>query len=105
MDPPSSAGSRVSAVPVTGRDTDASSPALRLGFDVDERVTAVVRLSRAGRTIAKRTVTLAPGSRALDLLVPAKTAGGSARLTVSFTDTDGARNVVTRTVTVPRRDA
>ncbi|WP_146175385.1 hypothetical protein [Paraconexibacter algicola] len=104
MDPPSSAGSRVSAVPVTGRDTDAS-PALRLGFDVDERVTAVVSLSRAGRTIAKRTVTLAPGSRALDLLVPAKTAGGSARLTVSFTDTDGARNVVTRTVTVPRRNA
>jgi hypothetical protein len=46
---------------------------------------------------------LAAGSRAMDLRVPLRTAGGKARLTVVYTDATGLKKTTARTVSVPRK--
>ena len=77
---------------------------LRVKLDVDERLTANVRLSRSDRTIARRRRTgIAKGTRTIDLPVPRRTKGGKARLTVAMKDAAGTLKVRRRTVTVPKR--
>ena len=41
--------------------------------------------------------------RAIDVAVPRKAAGGSARLTLTFTDAAGLTKTVRKTVKVPQR--
>jgi len=77
---------------------------LRVSSTVGETVTITARLSRAGSTIAKKTQgAVAAGARTVELRVPRATAGGSARLTMTFADASGAKKIVRRTVTVPAR--
>ena len=51
----------------------------------------------------RKSATLAAGTRAVELRVPLRTAGGKAKLTVVYTDGAGLKKTIARTVTVPRK--
>jgi protocatechuate 3,4-dioxygenase beta subunit len=86
------------------RRTPSGGRVLRLVLELGETVTASARITRAGRTLAHRRVAgLQKGTRTLELVVPARTAGGSARLDLTFTDAGGAVKSTHRAITVPRR--
>jgi protocatechuate 3,4-dioxygenase beta subunit len=76
---------------------------MRVTTTATEAVQASVRLSRSGRTIVRKTATLAAGTRAVELRVPPRTPGGKARLTVVYADAAGLKKTTARTVTVPRK--
>jgi protocatechuate 3,4-dioxygenase beta subunit len=77
---------------------------LRATSTVGETVKVRARLSRNGATIAARAVTgVTSGVRGIDLTVPRATAGGSARLTMTYTDSAGLAKTVRKTVTIPQR--
>src|SRR5438046_721540 len=59
---------------------------LRLGIQAGERVRATARLTRGGRTLAVRRVSLARGTRVLRLTIPDGVAAGAARLRLALTD-------------------
>jgi len=86
------------------RRTASNRRILRATSTVAEAVKVRARLSRDGVTIASKTVTgVTSGVRAIDLTVPRATAGGSARLTMTYTDGTGLTKTVRKTVTVPRK--
>ena len=77
---------------------------LRVTSTVAETVKVRARLSRNGVTIASRTVTpITAGVRAIDVSIPRTAAGGSARLTMTFTDAAGLTKTVRKTVKVPKK--
>jgi protocatechuate 3,4-dioxygenase beta subunit len=85
------------------RRTSSNRRILRATSTIAETVRIKARLSRNGTTIAAKTVTaVTPGVRALDLAVPRATAGGNARLTMTYTDGAGLAKVVRKTVKIPR---
>lgn len=62
------------------------------------------RLTRSGATIARQTYNaVAAGTRTIDLRIPRATAGGAARLTMTYVDAGGATKIVRRSVAVPAR--
>ena len=86
------------------RRTRSRQRVLRLRLALDERVTAIVQLSRNGHTFARREVArTVAGTHVVELGVGRKVPKGAARLTVSLKDTAGNRRTIRRTVTVPRR--
>jgi protocatechuate 3,4-dioxygenase beta subunit len=86
------------------RRTAANRRILRATSTVAETVKVNARLSRNGMTIATKTVTgVTSGVRALDLLVPMATGGGTARLTMTYTDGAGLAKTVRKTVKIPRK--
>jgi protocatechuate 3,4-dioxygenase beta subunit len=86
------------------RRTAANRRILRATSTVAESVKVRARLSRSGATIATRTTTGATaGVRSLDLVIPRATAGGTAWLTMTYTDAAGLVKTVRKTVRVPRR--
>lgn len=85
------------------RRTASNRRILRVTSTLGERATTTARLSRSGATIARRSATTAAGTRAVELVVPRATAGGTARLTVVYRDGGGATKTVRRTVAIPRR--
>lgn len=88
----------------TFRRTAGNRRVLRVTSTVAETVRVRARLSRDGTTIAARTVTgVAAGVRALDLSVPRAATGGSARLTVTYTDGGGRAKTVRRSVKIPSK--
>jgi hypothetical protein len=79
---------------------------LRIKLDANEAIVATARLIRGGKVLArKKTSTLAIGSRLVNLAVPAKYGGGSARLKLTAQDTKGNTRTVNRTVTIPRKSS
>jgi protocatechuate 3,4-dioxygenase beta subunit len=77
---------------------------LRVSSTLAETADVSVRLSRSGTTIARKTSTgLKTGTRAVELRVPLRTAGGKARMTVVYKDAAGLKKTIARTVTVPRK--
>ncbi len=81
-----------------------SADILRPTSTVAETMRVRARESRNGKTIASKTVTgVTAGVRALDLVVPRATAGGSARLTMTHTDAAGLAKTVRKTVAVPKK--
>lgn len=77
---------------------------LRVTSTLTEPADVGARLSRSGQTLARRTSRVArSGTRAIELRVPLRAAGGKARLTVVYTDAAGLAKTVAKTVTVPRR--
>lgn len=80
----------------TGRRT------LRLTLDVDETVTVTARVSRSGRTLAKKTRSLRPGTRTLDVRIPRATKRGAARVSLRYADAVGLGKRAARTVTIPK---
>jgi protocatechuate 3,4-dioxygenase beta subunit len=77
---------------------------LRVTATVAETVKIRARLSRNSATIASRTVAgMTAGVRAIDVAVPRKAVGGSARLTLTFTDAAGLTKTVRKTVNIPQR--
>ena len=88
------------------RRTASNRRILRVTSTVAETVKVKARLSRNGATIASRTVTgITSGVRALDLAVPRATGGGTARLTMTYTDGAGLTKTVRKTVKVPKKQA
>jgi protocatechuate 3,4-dioxygenase beta subunit len=86
------------------RRTSSNRRILRVASTVGETVTITARLSRSGTTIAKKTQgAVAAGARTLELRIPRATAGGSARLTMTYADASGAKKTVRRAVTIPVR--
>ena len=86
------------------RRTTANRRILRVTSTVAETVKVNARLSRNGKTIASRTVSgLTAGVRALDLAVPRATGGGTARLTMTYTDGAVQTKTVRKTVKVPKK--
>jgi protocatechuate 3,4-dioxygenase beta subunit len=86
------------------RRTAANRRILRATSTVAETVKVKARLSRNGTTIATKTVTgVTSGVRALDLVVPMATGGGTARLTMTYTDGAGLAKIVRKTVKIPRK--
>jgi len=86
------------------RRTKAGRRILRVSSTLAESVDVTARLSRSGTTIVRKAASLATGTRALELRVPLRTAGGRARLTVVYTDGAGLTKTIARTVTVPRKN-
>jgi protocatechuate 3,4-dioxygenase beta subunit len=77
---------------------------LRITSTLTETADVTARLSRSGSTIVRRASTgLASGTRAIELRVPLRSAGGRARLTVVYKDAAGLTKTIARTVTVPRK--
>ncbi len=77
---------------------------LRATSTVAETVRVRARLSRNGAAIASRTVTgVTSGVRGVDLPVPRATAGGTARLTMTYTDGAGLAKTVRKTVKIPKK--
>jgi protocatechuate 3,4-dioxygenase beta subunit len=88
----------------TFRRTASNRRMLRVTSTVAETVKVRARLTRNGTTIAARTVTgVTAGVRALDLSVPRAAAGGSARLTMTYTDGAGLVKTVRKSVRIPRK--
>ena len=86
------------------RRTAANRRILRATSTVAETVKVRARLSRNGKTIATKTVTgVTAGVRALDLVVPKATGGGTARLTMTYTDGAGLAKTVRKTVKIPKK--
>ena len=86
------------------RRTASNRRILRATSTVAETVKIRARLTRNGVTIASKTVTgVTSGVRAIDLSVPRATAGGSARLTMTYTDGAGLVKTVRKTVKVPKK--
>ncbi len=86
------------------RRTAANRRILRATSTVAESVKVRAKLSRSGTTIAAKTVTgVTAGVRSLDLAIPRKTAGGTARLTMTYTDAAGLAKTVRKTVRVPQK--
>jgi protocatechuate 3,4-dioxygenase beta subunit len=86
------------------RRTASNRRILRATSTVAETVKIRARLTRSGTTIASKTVTgVTSGVRAIDLGVPRATAGGSARLTMTYTDGAGLAKTVRKTVTIPKK--
>ena len=86
------------------RRTASNRRILRATSTVAETVKVKARLSRSGVTIATKTVTgVTAGVRALDLAVPKATGGGTARLTMTYTDGAGLAKTVRKTVKIPRK--
>jgi protocatechuate 3,4-dioxygenase beta subunit len=85
------------------RRTTTGRRVLRLSSTLTEPVAVGVRLSRSATTIARKTASLATGTRAVELRVPLRTPGGKAKLTVVYTDAAGLKKTIARTVTVPRK--
>jgi protocatechuate 3,4-dioxygenase beta subunit len=103
---PGATGATVSAAvgATRFRRTSSNRRILRVTSTVGETVMITARLSRAGTTIARTTQgAVAAGARTLDLRVPRSTAGGGARLTMTYADAGGATKTVRRTVTIPAR--
>ncbi|HEV7808743.1 MAG TPA: intradiol ring-cleavage dioxygenase [Solirubrobacteraceae bacterium] len=103
----STANSVAAALSATSfRRTASHRRILRATSTVAETVKIKARLSRNGTTIVSKTVAgVTSGVRAVDLGVPRSSAGGGARLTMTYTDAAGLTKTVRRTVTVPRRRA
>jgi protocatechuate 3,4-dioxygenase beta subunit len=76
---------------------------LRVSSTLAESVDVTARLSRSGTTLVRKTASLATGTRVVDLRVPLRTPGGTAKLTVVYTDGAGLKKTIARTVTVPRK--
>jgi hypothetical protein len=86
------------------RRTKSGRRILRLKLDVNERVTVNARLARNDRTIVRRRRSaVKKGTRQIDLAIPGRTKGGTARLTVAMKDAAGTLKVRRRTVKVPKR--
>jgi protocatechuate 3,4-dioxygenase beta subunit len=86
------------------RRTASNRRVLRATSTVAETVKLRARLSRNGVTIASKTVTgVTAGVRAIDLAVPRATGGGSARLTMNYTDGAGLVKTVRKSVKVPTK--
>ena len=86
------------------RRTAGNRRVLRVTSTVAETVKVRARLSRNGATIASETVTgVTSGVRALDLAVPCATGGGSARLTMTYSDGAGLEKTVRKTVKIPKK--
>jgi protocatechuate 3,4-dioxygenase beta subunit len=86
------------------RRTAANRRILRATSTVAGTVKVKARLSRNGTTIATKTVTgVTSGVRALDLAVPQVTGGGTARLTMTYTDGAGLAKTVRKTVKIPKK--
>ena len=76
---------------------------LTLTLDVDETVSADIRLLRGATTLTRRQfASLKAGTRKPALVLPKKVAGGSARLQVTMKDAAGNTKVARRTVAVPK---
>ena len=82
--------------------TAAGTRRLRLRVRSGERVTAVAKLTRAGRTLVRRSGTLSAGTHTLRTRIPARVKAGGATLRLTLTDAAGNTKTVTRTVHVPR---
>ena len=76
---------------------------VRVRLRAGEPLTVRARLSRDGRTLARRSRTLRAGKRTLRLPIETGTRAGGAQLTLVLSDAAGNRRVVRRTVHVPRR--
>jgi protocatechuate 3,4-dioxygenase beta subunit len=85
------------------RRTKAGRRILRVTSTLTEAVDVGARLSRSGTTLTRKTASLAAGTRAVELRVPLRWAGGKAKLTVVYTDAAGLKKTVAQTVTVPRK--
>jgi protocatechuate 3,4-dioxygenase beta subunit len=86
------------------RRTKSGRRILRVNSTLTEKADVSARLARSGTTIVrKKRSDLASGTRALELRIPLRTAGGKARLTVVYTDAAGLTKTTSRTVTVPRK--
>jgi hypothetical protein len=84
--------------------TSSGSRVLQLTLDLDETVSAELRLLRAGRTIARRRYpSLGAGTRRATLPIGGGVAAGGARLRLVLEDAAGNTRVVQRAVQVPRR--
>jgi protocatechuate 3,4-dioxygenase beta subunit len=99
------AGSVAAAISSTRfRRTASNRRILRVTSAVGETVTMSARLSRSGTTLARATHgAVAAGVRPLELHIPRATAGGGARLTMTYADASGATTTARRTVTIPAR--
>jgi protocatechuate 3,4-dioxygenase beta subunit len=86
------------------RRTNTGRRILRVSSTLTETADVTVRLSRSGTTIVRKSSTgLKTGTRAVELRVPLRTAGGKARMTVVYKDAAGLKKTIARTVTVPRK--
>ncbi len=76
---------------------------VRVRLRAGEPLTVRARLSRDGRTLARRSRTLRAGKRTIRLPIETQTRAGGAQVTLVLTDAAGNRRVIRRTVHVPRR--
>jgi len=99
------ADTKVGASVVSARVSRAASGrVLKVTLDLDEKVSADLRLLRAGHTLAhKRFASLAAGVRRPTLAIPRTVAAGGARLHLTLGDAAGNQKVVQRAVTIPAR--
>jgi len=86
---------------VTALRTASGTRRVRVRVRPTEAVTARVRLSRDGRTLAVRTVALQPGARTVRLPIGRRIKAGGARVTLTLTDAAANKRAYRRTVHVP----
>jgi protocatechuate 3,4-dioxygenase beta subunit len=78
---------------------------LRLKIKTKETITVSAKLTRAGKTIASRTVKLAAGTKNVRVTIPATGAGGAAKLKLTLADGAGNKRSYTRNVHVASRSS
>jgi hypothetical protein len=106
---PSSAGradTTVAASLLSARFSRTARGARRLTLivNLDETVSADLRLLRGSRTLArKRYARLRSGRRNLTLDLAGKVASGAARLRLTFAEGNGNRKVIARSLKIPSR--
>ena len=71
---------------------------LKLTLRASESITARAKLTRGGKTVASRKVTLATGTRALKVTIPESSKAGAAQLTLTIADAAGNSKRYKRTV-------
>jgi protocatechuate 3,4-dioxygenase beta subunit len=95
--------SSVSAVITSARFTHADGHrVLKLKLSSAEQVSAAVRLTRSGVSLARRSLSSLSGTKTLHLRLGRHVAGGHAHLRVTFTDAAGNVKTERRTLRVPR---
>jgi protocatechuate 3,4-dioxygenase beta subunit len=86
------------------RRTKSGRRILRVTSTLSEQIDVSARLSRSGATIVKKTSSdLAAGTRGVELRIPLRTAGGRARLTMTYKDAAGLTKTTRKSVTIPRK--
>jgi protocatechuate 3,4-dioxygenase beta subunit len=78
---------------------------LKMTLTTTEAVTAVAKLTRGGKTLATKKASVAIGTHAFSLVVPAAVVAGGAALTITVTDAAGNTKTLKRTVHVRSRRA
>ncbi len=88
----------------TWRRTSGGRRVLRLNVTAKETVALSARVTRGGTTLAHAAAAkLTSGTHKIDIGIPSGTARGSARLTLTLTDTAGKATTVHKVLTIPRR--